>query len=196
MRQLATRVAGVTALCIFVATTAVAAPFRISADPGTIVLEYGHVQQGHAGLDPLPLMRIYGDGVVWVHYPVDTQRGGDYEFRLEPEKVRELIREVRQHGLLDFDRERTLERRAAMRGESNAADRLPDAADTVIRIRLERYRGRAGFDKSIVWTGVEADARAFPALEPVQSLARLEQKLRAMIDSRPLSPVDLPLAQR
>lgn len=196
MRQLATRVAGVIALCTLVPATAVAAPFRISADPGTIVLEYGHVQHALAEQDPLPLIRIYGDGLVWVHYPVYTQRAGDYEFRLELKEVRRLIREIRRDGLLEFDRDRTLRQRTAMRGETSSADQLSDAADTVIRIRLERYKGGIDFDKSIVWTGVDTDARAFPDLSPVQSLARLEQKLRAMIDNRPLSAVELPLAQR
>ena len=195
MRQLATRVAGVIALCTVIAAAAAAAPFRISADPGTIVLEYGHVQHALAEQDPLPLIRIYGDGLVWVHYPVYTQRAGDYEFRLDQKDIRRLLREIRQGGLLEFDRARTLEQRAAM-DERNGTGRSRDATDTVIRIRLERYKGRVNFDKSIVWTGVEADARAFPDLRPVQSLARLEQKLRAMIDSRPLSPVELPLAQR
>ena len=195
MRYLATRLAGVAALCTLLAVTAAAGtgPIRISDDPGTIVLEYGHLHDDPDKQDPLPLIRIYGDGLVWVHYPVYTERAGDYEFRLERKQVRRLIREIRREGLLEFDRARTLEQRAALQAEPDSS---AAAVDTFVRIRLERYAGQTDFDKSIVWTDVDADALAFPGLRPVQSLARLEQRLHALIDNRPLSAVELPVAQR
>lgn len=196
MRQLATSVAGVAALCTVLAATAVAGPWRISDDPGTIVLEYGHVDHLLAEQDPLPLIRIYGDGQVWVHYPVDTLRAGDYELRLGRNALHDLMRAIQQDGLLEFDRRRALQRRAALRDDRDSLHPVTGKTDTMVRIRLERYKGRTEFDKSIVWTNVETDARAYPGLTSVQALARLEHRLQAVIDNRKLSPVQLPLAQR
>ncbi len=195
MRQPARPIASLIAVWTVFAAPAMAeaGSFRIADDPGAIVLEYGHIDRRLAEQDPLPLVRIYGDGVVWVHYPVDTARAGDYELKLDRKELRRLIREIQLSGLLEFDRARTLKQRSAMQRGNGG---LSGDTDTRLRIRLERYKGHELFDKSIVWTDVEADARAFPRLRPVQALSRLEKKLRAMIDRRPLSPVKLPLAQR
>jgi hypothetical protein len=61
-------------------------------------------------------------------------------------------------------------------------------------VRLDRYTPAAGTARdnvvaSIAWSGVQADADAFPELASLQSLAAVERTLRALTERADLMRV-------
>ncbi|MBT8144452.1 MAG: hypothetical protein KJO55_07110 [Gammaproteobacteria bacterium] len=191
MIRYAAVLAGLLVLCI----NADADTVTITDDPGTIVLEYGHIVHMLAEQDPLPLLRIYGDGTAWVHYPVYMTRAGDYELKLSRKELQALFDGMAKAGLLDFDQRKVTQQRQQILSRSAEQWHISDDTDTVIRVQLARYKNKRNLDKTIRWRNVYTDAQRLPQLQPVQAISNLEQQLQSLLQ-RDLRPLTLPVAQR
>ncbi|MCP3956525.1 MAG: hypothetical protein GY719_01595 [bacterium] len=168
-----------------------------SPDPGTVVVQYTHIHHMLAQRDPQPLMRIYGDGRVRVHYPVYSPDAGDYELRLTPRELRELLHGLAGDGIMDFDQSAARQQRQQAVAAERAAGRLhyvSDATETVIGVRLEAY-GPAGADeapgleKAVRWLNVYTDSQQYPDLAPVRAIAAAETRLRTLLERSDLTRV-------
>ena len=85
-----------------IVTPALAQPaFQASEDPNTIVIRVTE----HFGLegDDTPLLRIYGDGRVLVHFREGMTRAGDYSLQLSPTDLNELLQTAVNGGLMEFN---------------------------------------------------------------------------------------------
>ena len=109
----------VTLLVVVLAIPAVSRG-QSSAD---LVLEYGHIHHMLAEQDSLPLLRIYADGLVKVHYPAYMSRAGDYELLLSRAELMTLLNQIGNElsaidfegGWVDFPRPKTgIERRCKL----------------------------------------------------------------------------------
>jgi len=168
-----------------------------SRRPDVVVVTYREVLGEIGDLDRGPTLQVYGDGRMVTHYPHYMKRAGDYEQRLAPREVDQLLRSLADKGLLDFDTGAT---RNAARAATTAARQRAlaanapisvfeavDASTTVIEVSVDRYRGGTpgapevrGLSKRIAWTGLRGDAQQHPDVPALRDLAAAEQELRAL----------------
>ena len=171
----------------------------VPTSPNQLVLSFTYEHEMLAEPDPTPLMQIYGDGLVRIHFPAFMQRAGDYETEITTPELRQLLRSWANTGVLDFNpqaikeaRRQEVERRA-QRGEFF---HISDATDLVIDIQLDWYRPPGAgsqinnFRKAIRWSNVAQEAEAFPGLPALQSLAAAEQQQRSILAREDLRKVN------
>ncbi len=182
--------AGRVALLVLLWAAQPAMPMRAQVND-VVVLEYSHIHHMIEDQDPTPLLRIYQNGLVRVHYPAYMQRAGDYEFSLSSEELVKLFESVEADGLLGLDLRGAVGEREALEAQRSAAGELynvSDITETVIRLRPGEVRGfdavRASADllQTIRWPNVYTDARRYPELAPVQSIAAVERRLHEILD--------------
>ncbi len=167
--------------------------FQASENPGTVVIQL--TQDVGVEGDDTPLLRIYGDGRVLVHFPVYMRRAGDYGLRLDSTELDGLLQTFVQGGLVDFSVERVREeirqvRDARRRAALDTGGRLTlttrsDEAVVVIDVRLERYTGADGavrqdVEARVSSAGLQFDAANLPGVASLQSLAAIERQLIAL----------------
>ena len=187
--------AGVAAVGALAVTIVAQANFEYAAEPDTLIVQLSR-NVGILDADPTPLLRVYGDGVVRIHFPAYMKRAGDYTLQLDPGELRTMVASIVEGGLIDFNPEAT---RAQMRGLA-AASRAQaplgqpaqlttrsDEATTSIEIRLSRYvppvgAARDNVTAQIVWTGAQGDAADFATLPTLQALATAERLLLALTE--------------
>lgn len=171
----------------------VAAPaqlsYEVSSSPDVVVLQLTE-DVGIQDADDPPLVRVYGDGRVAVHFPDYMRRAGDYELKLPERTVRELVRTA-VDTLLPFDavvtesRVRALE--TAERSDGLIVD-VSDEATTIVEVRFERYRPEGAAEdirdgvKRVVWTGLVDDVGRFRDIPALRDLASIQRQLLALAD--------------
>jgi hypothetical protein len=168
------------------------ASFTFPEDPGFVVLEYHQTMPMLEDADPVPLLRVYGDGRVRVHQPSYRVDAGDYELVLSPGELRQLVR-----SLADKDVPRTdvaaLARSRRVEEERRRAERrelfaVSDATVTHIVMRLETLQPAPGaralenVEQRIEWPNLQSDAERFPELPQIASLAAAEREIRALLE--------------
>ena len=174
------------------ATPQPGASFSFPEDPEYLVLEYHQSHEMLDDPDPVPLLRIYGDGRVLIHRSAYRIDAGDYELRLGPGELRQLLstlvsRNVPRANVADLARARRREeeRRAAEEGTLFA---ISDATVTRIVLRLETItpapgaRAIANVEQRIVWPNLQSDAERFPQLPELGELAAAERELLALLE--------------
>lgn len=166
--------------------------------PETLVVSYAEIWGELANPDPIPLIRVFGDGRVLVHYPDYTPLAGEYELQLEAEELEELLRSLFV-GLATFDPQevaamkRAEERRrreaALAANESPELFLVADDTTSVFEFHITGYRPEGSgmtsgpIDQAFSWLGVETDAGRYPTLEPIQRLRAAELELRALLEA-------------
>ena len=170
--------------------------YEVSSSPDVVVLQLSE-NVGIRDADNTPLVRVYGDGRVAVHFPAYMRRAGDYELRLPERAVQEFFRAAVE-TLLPFDgaatESRVLALEAAERSDGLIVD-VSDAATTIVEVRFERYRpegaaeGILGGVKRVVWTGLADDAGRFGDIPALQDLAGIQRELLALTDHPDLEAV-------
>lgn len=170
--------------------------YELSSSPDVVVLQLAE-DVGIRDADDTPLVRVYGDGRVAVHFPAYMRRAGDYELTLPESTVRELVGTA-VDTLLSFDaaaaETEVLALEAAERSDGLIVD-VSDAATTILEVRLERYRpeGAAGDIrdgvKRVAWRGLVNDAGRFGDVGALRELAGIRRRLRALADHPDLRAV-------
>ena len=95
--------------------------FQYSETAAEPVIEYNLVHHMLAEPDPEPLLRIYGNGRVHVHYPAYMTRAGNYELQLSQPELRTLLRALATDGIIDFDPAATRYQRQQLVAQQRAA---------------------------------------------------------------------------
>ena len=173
-------------------------PAGVSWDPEALLVSYRDIWAEFADQDPTPLIRIFGDGRVLVHYPVYTPKAGEYELWLQSTELENLLMSLVAKGLVTFEPEavENLKRSEERRRWEIALDanKLPelfkvaDDSTSVFELHLTSYRpaGTAPtsgeIHRTISWTGLRTDAEIYPEIAPIQQLRAAELELRALIE--------------
>ena len=170
--------------------------YELSSSPDIVVLQLAE-DVGIRDADETPLVRVYGDGRVAVHFPDYMRRAGDYELTLPGSTVRELVGTA-VDTLLSFDAAETesdvLVLEAAERRDGLIVD-VADEATTILEVRFERYRPEGAAEeirdgvKRVAWTGLVNDAGRFRDIAALQELAGIRRRLRALADHPDLRAV-------
>ncbi len=168
---------------------------QIAAEP---VVEYNLIHHMLADPDPEPLLRIYGDGRVHVHYPAYMSRAGDYESHLSQSELTGLLRALAADGIMDFDLASARTERGRLKAQQRAAGKffhISDSTVTVIQVRLDEYqRGAAtqrvfGLNRRFAWPDLPQDVRRFPTLPEITNANQAAQRLETLLDRHDLSKI-------
>jgi hypothetical protein len=165
--------------------------FEYSQTAAEPVIEYNLVHHMLAEPDPEPLLRIYGNGRVQVHYPVYMTKAGDYELELSQPELRSLLRALATDGIIDFDRAASRDQRQQLNAQQRTASGtlfyISDSSDTVIDIRLKEYQKGPGtarvlnLKKHFSWPDLKQDARRFPQLREITNASNAAQRLETLL---------------
>ena len=155
--------------------------FHFSANAGEPVIEYNLVHGMIAQPDPVPLLRVYGDGRVHVHIPAYMKQAGDYELFFNQIELNELLRQLDDNGIMTFDKAAVMQERRQLETARFAATGelfyISDHTDTIINVRLNQYQRTPssqrihGFNKQFVWRNLKQDARRYPASQAITRAA-------------------------
>lgn len=165
--------------------------FEYTETAAELVIAYNLVHHMLAEPDPEPLLRIYGNGRLHVHYPAYMTKAGDYELQLSQPELRSLLRALASDGIIDFDRAATRYQRQQVDAQQRAASGtmfyISDSSDTVIDIRLNEYQKGPGtarilnLKKRFSWPDLQQDARRFPQLREITNANKAAQRLETLL---------------
>lgn len=178
------------------ATGAAQPAFQFSTTSSEPLIEFNLVHHMIAQPDPTPLLRIYGDGRVHVHYPAYMKKAGDFEMHLNRGQVIELLRMLSDNGIMDFNEAATkAERRQLETTRRNATGEvfhISDDSDTNITIRLNQYQ-RPGtsqainnFTKQFRWRNLGVDTRRYPGSAAITKAGNAAAVLDALCNHQAL----------
>lgn len=166
--------------------------FKLSEDSEKPVIVYNIVQHMLVQPDPEPLLRIYGNGRVAVHFPVYMKRAGDYELQLSRQELIALLRSLAQDGILDFDHRASRDHKKQLETEQRTSTgmmhHISDSAETIIDIQLDEYQRAPGtprivnLKKRFAWKNLEHDAKRFPQSTAIQRAAAGAQRLHSLLE--------------
>ncbi len=175
-------------LLAFMNTALAQAPvFEYPRNANYVVIEYTQSHDMIINADPIPMLRIYGDGRVHVHYAAYMKLAGDYEIRLSDADLQQLLNSLEQKGLFSFNRNTILQLKKQSIGKL-LADNKPvtvrtDASRSRFKINLSSYQAAASsipqtaFNKSISWKNLKSDALSHPNVTALQNAAAAELEL-------------------
>ena len=170
--------------------------YDLSSSPDSVVLQLTE-DVGIRDADDTPLVRVYGDGRVAVHFPDYMRRAGDYELTLPESTVQELVRTAAD-TLLSFDSAATESQVLALETAERSEGLIVEASDettTILEVRFERYRPKGAAEdirdglRRVAWTGLVNDAGRFRGVSALQELARIQRQLRALTEHPDLETV-------
>lgn len=189
------------------APSGVKALIEHSEDPSVLILKFDQKIDMIAEPKPTPLLRLYGDGKVLVHFPVYMKRAGNYEMQLSKQEVKSLLSSLEQKGVMKFDAAacKTLMRQAAQarlqeaiaKGELETPIHASDDSLTVMEIHLVKYKP-AGVNmatsqnvtKKISWHGLRNNAKQNPEVSELKDLAAAQKELLALTEHENLKAVN------
>ena len=178
--------------------------FQYAQESNTPVVVLKRTSGELGGTDPIPLLRIYGNGSVRVHFPSYLKRAGDYELQLSQTEMETLLASLIEQGLMGFDPLAAMRQKeeiaqqataAAQQAETQASvSKLMDGDTTVIEIHLDSYTASDGITttdltKKISWHGLQWEAQQHPGIESLQKLAAAGRELLALCEREDLVKV-------
>ena len=172
------------------ATGAAQPAFQFSTTSSEPLIEFNLVHHMLAQPDPTPLLRVYGNGRVHVHYPAYMKKAGEYEMYLNRGQIIELLRMLSDNGIMDFNEAAIkAERRQLETARRNATGEIfhiSDDSDTHIDIRLKQFQ-RAGtsrpinnFTKQFRWRNLKSDVARYPGSASITKAANATATLEAL----------------
>ena len=159
--------------------------------PSDVVLSLSYHHDLLAENDPTPMIRIYGDGRVLIHYPAYMTLAGDYETRMTTGELRQLLLGMADRRVLDFDGQAVAQAKRQEQGRRAALGYLFEISDethTVIQVNLNWYRPTGSgaqinnLRKTIRWGNLPEEAGLFPGIRDLQELADTEEELRSLLE--------------
>ena len=179
--------------------------FQYAQEPNTPVVVLSRTSGEVGDPDPIPLLRIYGDGSVRVHFPNYLKRAGDYKLQLSQTEMETLLASlIEQQGLMGFDPLAAMRQKEEIAQQATTAaqqaraqgsiSKLMDGDTTVIEIHLDSYTASDGITttdltKKISWYGLQWDAQQYPGVQTLKNLAAAERELLSLCQREDLVKV-------
>lgn len=166
-------------------------------DPTALLFSYRDIWPELANQDPTPLISIFGDGRVLVHYPVYTPKAGEYELWLQPPELENLLLSLLAKGVASFEpeavkslksSEEQQRREVAVEVGSPELFMVVGDSTSVFELHLTGYQpaGTALISsevhRTISWKGLGTDAKRYPGIKPIQQLRAAELEFRALLE--------------
>ena len=166
-------------------------------NPETLLVSYRDIWGEFANPDPTPLIRIFGDGRVLVHYPAYTPKSGEYEMWLQVTELEDLLLSLLAKGGATFvpsavRHEKQLEELSLQEaildaGEMPGLFMVADESTSVFEFHIQSYQAAGGLEamseitRTISWRGLGTDSRRYPQLASIQQLRNAELELRELL---------------
>lgn len=170
----------------------------------TVLLSFGEINPEFKDQDRTPLLRVYGDGRVLVHYPAYWKQAGEYEMYLSRAALSSLLLDVAapvfgyNHVALKRQKKNTNLKRATQASTLSEVKVFyqSDAPVSVFTFNIKSYKP-AGSPKQLAntavakihWQGLVADAENYPKISMIQDFLRIENQLRALSQSTQLRKI-------
>ena len=180
--------------------------FSYSSDADAVILQYSLEIGMLKNTDPTPILTVYGDGRVNVHFPAYMKKAGDYRLQLTERELSSLLTSMIEKGVMEFDEKavKTMKKNAARqrreaaksRGETSEDVYYSDGETTVIEMYLDGYRpaGKSGpmrekVRKKVSWHGLRWDAKQNPGIASLKGIADVEHELRGLVEHKDLQKI-------
>jgi hypothetical protein len=175
-------------------------PVTVSWDPSpkALLVSYRDIWGGFSNQDPVPLIRIYGDGRVLVHHADYTPRAGEYELWLQTTELEDLLLSLLSKGIATFkpsavQRSKQLEELSLQEAVLNAGEApelfmVADDSTSVFEIHIQGYQVAGSaltmgeVHRDISWLGLGTDAARYPQMFSIQQLRAAELELKALVE--------------
>jgi VCBS repeat-containing protein len=172
--------------------------FHYATAPEVVILSYSETPGMLASPDTLPRIQVFGDGWVWIHYPVYMKKAGDYGLYLNPGEITALLKSV--SGAFGFEAKAARDSRdnikLAREMQEDEAFYRSDGTLEEITVNLTGYQDSPGapivaVNQAMAWTDIALDARDYPELQELQNLNRARDGMRDLLARDDLTPVDM-----
>lgn len=170
--------------------------FVMPADPDTVVLSYTQTPEMLGNPDSTPMIRVFGDGEVLIHYPVYMKRAGEYRVFLNPGEMRQLL--IAVSGVFDFDAKQAAQAKRASKQSrlptllesSERSDQVLEQFDIVLE-GFQEYPGASfrAINKKVKWRDIEVDAAEFPSVISLSDLNGARKALLKLLERSDLVDV-------
>lgn len=174
--------------CLLAIATQAQSFFDYPRTANFVVIEYSQIITMIEDPDPTPLLRIYGDGRVLVHYPVYMKRAGDYEMRLEDTELQQLIASLELKGLFNYNKKNVeqLKQQSRARQLTTTPKATMRSEDTysVIKINLGSYMpatsrlATPNFKNELLLKNLKWEAKDYPDVVDLKNAASAEEQLK------------------
>ena len=174
-----------------------------------IVIEYHVDNTILANQDPTPVMRIYGNGLVKVHYPIYMTKAGDYEYQLTAQELQELLNSLDSNCIFSFKQKAVKEKVKQIKAQQEviAGQRIlsyrSDPSITHINVNLKNYTNSNGkvlennassttdgiIHVKTSWPDIEYNAPKYPAVVELQGFATANNVLKNISKNSKLQKV-------
>jgi hypothetical protein len=168
--------------------------FLLSADPDAVVLTYSQIPDLIADPDTTPLVSIYADGFVLIHYPYYMKKAGDYETYISHGDLMQLLRSVA--GVIDFDNgEAKQAKKNVDRSRFATTGIVTNRSDEVLErfdIKLEGYQENPSASQRVInrrveWRDIRSDAAEYPSIADLRKLERAQASILALLERTDLN---------
>jgi len=179
----------------FLATLAMAQSlFDYPRTANFIVIEYSQILTMLEDQDPIPLLRIYGDGRVLVHNPAYTKRAGDYEMQLSDAELQQLIASLELKGLFSYNKNNVAQLKQKSKARQLSASATPittmisDDTYSEIKINLGSYMPTTSrspitnFNKKLSLKNLKSAAKDHPDVAALKDAAGAEEQLSTFLN--------------
>jgi hypothetical protein len=160
----------------------------------TPIIEFNRIIPSLAGSRTKPLLRVYADGTVLVHFPVYMKRSGDYSMQLSPKELERLLSRLRKLGVFDINsgalklqKEQNLKLKRKLASSKHSGQRVREILDADITEIYVQLNGDTSatpdpsafgnIRKHIKWYGLRWDAEDFPEMPQLKQLLEAENIL-------------------
>jgi len=186
-------------VCAFllISTPVQASFFDYPRDARFQVLEYTQSNDMIRTADTQPLLRIFGNGRVLVHFPVYMKRAGDYEMVLTDVELQQLLSLLEQEGIFKVSskqisklKEKVIASRRVRPGYKLA--RISDHSYSRFKVNLGSYMSglsflpKYDFKQEVVLKNLRFDAQMHPSISELKNAANAERELHKFLNHKDL----------
>jgi len=193
-------------ICCFTSVNATASEstkFEFSRNSQNLILSFSETHGIMRGLDSKTTLKVYGNGLVKVHFPPYMKKAGNYQMMLDEKELDALLQsladqKIPELDINNIDSEKLTASEQASLNDGPDLFAVFDASVTTIEINLDRYTKLpdpqtsgntslvdSSYDivdlqKKISWEGLRIDSKRFPNIQPLQNLATAHKILLDM----------------
>lgn len=173
---------------------------KFSSSPEALLISYNLVSHMLDQEDTTPLIRIYGDGTVLIHYPKYSPRAGDYSTLLSKGEFQKVLNMVTDKGLAGFKAQDVAAKRKQAKKkkeqESGLIHAVSEVDETRIELFFDEFQENTGaaveknVRKKISWNNLYSDVKQYLEVHELRKLAEAEETLRQLLGREDLEKLE------
>ena len=144
-----------------------------------LVLSYTQIIPMLEDRDPIPLLRVYANGRVHVHYPKYMKRAGDYIGLLSSTEIRELLSSMERQEISSFNRVDIQKKLKKLKKQKNALYQISDS--TIFFLEFREANDKVNKINQFKIKNLSHKFARYPSVTAFQTLFYFEKKLQLLI---------------